>query len=82
MRRPASVDAAAGRRRARFAEGRRDRVGDRCRRERVADLVVGPGLREDDATDRAVDEDERSAAVALVDLRPDLEDPTGDLPLP
>src|SRR6478672_5504490 len=42
-------------------------------RQRVADVLVGLGLGEDDATDRAVGQDERTAAVAAVDLCPELE---------
>ena len=57
------------------AIARRDVAG----RQRVADVLVGPGLGEDDATDRAVGEDERAAAVAAIDLGAQLEDLASDL---
>ena len=52
---------------------------DLGRRQRVADIRVRPRLGEDDAADRAILEDERTAAVAAVDRRPQLEDLAADL---
>src|SRR5207342_3841105 len=46
--------------------------------QRVADLRVRPGLGEDDAADRPVLEDERTTAVATVDLRAELQDQPAD----
>src|SRR4029078_2580329 len=75
----ASMDAVPDRDLAGPPERRRDRRPDARRGQRVGDLRVGPGLGEDDAADGPVREHERAAAVALLDPRAQLEDPSRDV---
>ena len=52
----------------------RDPLGDRRRRQGIAHLVVGPRLGEHDPADGAVRQHQRTAAVAALDVRADLDD--------
>ena len=61
------------------AHGGPDPHRHRGRAERVADVLVGAGLGEDQAADRPVAEDERAAAVTALDLGAQLEDVPPDL---
>src|SRR5258705_13155846 len=77
-RRGPSVDAGAHGHRTSAAESRSDGDPDGSRGQSVADIDVGSGLGEDDPADRSIGKHQWPAAVASVDLRPELEDLAGD----
>src|SRR5258705_12363196 len=77
-RRAPLVDAGASGPRTSAAESGSDGDSDGSRGQRVADIDVGSGLREDDPADRSIGKHQWPAAVASVDLRPELEDLAGD----